>query len=44
MINPNSDPDGTISKASRSTIGTVDVNNIRNNSTKEVVSNFLKRY
>ena len=40
--NPNSDPDGTISKASRSTIGTVDVNNIRNNSTKEVVSTFLK--
>ena len=39
--NPISDPDGTITKASRSSIGVVDVNDIRNNSTKEVVSTFL---
>ena len=39
--NPNSDPEGTITKASRSTIGIVNVNDPKNSSTKEVVSSFL---
>ena len=42
--NPNADPEGTITKASRSTIGIVNVNDPKNSSTKEVVSSFLQDF
>ncbi len=42
--NVNTDPEGTITKASRSQIGTVDINDVKNSSTKEVVSSFLNDF
>ena len=42
--NPNADPQGTITKASRSAIGIVDINDVKNSSTKEVVSSFLNDF
>ena len=42
--NPESDPQATITQASRELIGSVDVNDIRKSTTKEVVSTFIKDF
>ena len=42
--NPKADPDATATKASRSEIGIVEVNDIKKSSTKEVLSSYLKDF
>ena len=44
LDNSNPDPEGTISKASRSQIGIVNVNDVKNNTTKEIASSFLRDF